>query len=229
MPITDPRVISDTLVALDWQASEGAAVPAGPYFPRQFLVCESMSRDPGAVLMEPEGTHGSIEKRFDGVRDIVQKFTKELKIWGGSLQLLPFFESVRGGEPTVANADLTETGDAGAQLSAYSLVGVRPYHNTKKYTVVDPTIKLFWKITAAVFPTDIEVYREAAMAAPDLVAKATAVAGPGVATLVAQNSSGLSGTVTIAAAGITTAIVTQINKVTYPKSNAYVRYFRLYY
>ena len=228
MAITDPRVISDTLVALDWQSAEDAAIPSPPYSPRQFIVCKDLSRDAQAVMMEPEGTHGSFEKRFDGVRDIVQRFKKELTIWGGSYQLIPFLESVRGGQPTVANADLTETGDTSAQLSAYSLTGVRPYHNTSKYSTTAQNARLFWKITAAAFPTDVEVYRDSGMAAGDLVAKGTAAAA-GAVTLAAQNNSGLSGSVTIAAAGITTSIVTQINKITYPSSNQYVRFFRLYY
>lgn len=227
MGVTAPRVVVSTAIGFDWQASEGEAVPGTPYTPRQFIVAQMLDRNPDPSYIHPNGTHGSIFKRKDGDRIVSQAFKKELKFWGGRFQIMPFLESVMGGQPTIAFADLTITGAGAAQISALSFVGARPYHNSSPYVSSPPASPTYYvKLTGAGFPVTVQIYRDSARTL--LVAHASVSAAATPTTLIEDNSSGLTGSVTLSAAGTNNADAA-IVKVTYAFANQHARYFRLYY
>lgn len=225
--VTNPRVVVSSLIGLDWQTAEDAAVPGTPYTPTQFIVAQVFNRNPDPSYIHPNGTHGSIFKRKDGDRIVAQAFKKEIKFWGGRLQVLPFLESVTGGQPTIAFADLTLSGAVAGTISALSFIGARPHHNTSHYTSVPPASPTFYlRKTGAGFPVTFEVFKDSART--QLVANANVTAGATPTALVAQNNSGLTGSVTLSAAGSGDAEAL-ITKIKYPFANQHARYFRLFY
>src|SRR5687767_10513562 len=129
MGVTNPKTVVQTAIGLDWQASEGEAVPGTPYTPRQFIVAQVLNRNPDPAYIHPQGTHGSIFHRKDGERIVSQAFKKEIRFFGSRHQIMPFLESVMGGQPTLAFADMTLSGAGAAQITTLSFIGLRPYHN----------------------------------------------------------------------------------------------------
>jgi hypothetical protein len=226
--VTSPRVIAQTAVGFDWQASEGESEPTAPYTPKQFIVAQVVNRNPDPAYIHPNGTHGSMFKRKDGDRIVAQAFKKELKFWGSRFQIAPFLESVMGGQPTAAFADMTITG--GSSVSALSLTGVRPYHNLSKYVSINavaPT--LYLTMTPAggpAFPVTVQAYRDSART---LLVAHCSVSGAATPTaLVEDNSSGLGGSITLSAAAAQTPSVA-VGKIAYAFATQHARYFRLYY
>lgn len=226
--VNDPRFIARTAIGVDWQATEGEAVPGAPFSPAQFVVAMDLSRDPDPTYLEPMGTHGAIFKRFQGNRIISQAFKKELKLWGGRFQVLPFLESVVSGDPTVIDADNTRTGAGAGDITAFSLIGARPYHNVQGF---DSSPALATEVTIQMvetpgFPVTVSVYKEAAKTT--LLATATVAAAATPTALVASGTSGLTGSITLATAATADALAT-INKITYNFANQFTKFFRLFY
>lgn len=226
--VTEPRVIAQTAVGFDWQPSEGDTEPVAPFTPTQFIVAQVLNRNPDPSYIHPDGTHGSIFKRKDGDRIVAQAFKKEIKFWGSRFQIAPFLESVTGGQPTVASGDVTITG--GSSISAFSLVGARPYHNLSKYVSSPPTApQLYLSLVPAggpAFPVAVSVYKDAART--QLVATASVSAAATPTALVASGSSGLTGSITLSAPVAQTPGVA-VNKITYAFASQHARYFRIYY
>lgn len=226
--VTDPKVISATSVGLDWQASEGEALASGTPTPKQFLVVQSLSRDPDPTYLHPNGTHGSIFERFDGDRIISQAFKKELKLWGSRFQLLPFIESALSGNPTAANADITRGGPAAAKITNMTLSGVRPYHNTSAHdSSPSAEPKVYIQVNSNTYPHPVHVYTDAAHT--DEVASGEATASGVSAVLNEVNDSNLTGTITLGS-GITSGAASgAIGKITFAFANQYTKFFRLFY
>lgn len=90
---------------------------------------------------------------------------------------------------------LTESGDTANQLSAWSFSGLKSTNCDPLFT--PNAFTLFWKLTNSTNTRTVSVYNASGMAAGSLVAQGTSV-GDGVITLAEQNSSGLTGSVTVA-------------------------------
>lgn len=227
MPVSAPGFIAGTGIGLSWQATEGEAVPGTPYLPAQFIVAESFERDPDPVHLSPNGTHGSIHRRYDGERIVAQAFKKEIRFWGSRFQIMPFLESVMGGQPTLAFADSTVSGAGAAQVTAISFIGIRPHHNTSPYISTPATLpKLYGRLTGAGFPVTVNIYKDSART--QLVATASVSAAATPTALTESGSSGLTGSVTLSAAG-TNDFEIQPNKIVYAFATQHARYFRLFY
>jgi hypothetical protein len=119
------------------------------------------------------------------------------------------------------------SGAGAGQITTLSFIGARPYHNAGPYVATPPEVPTFYlKLVGAGFPVTFEVYRDSARTM--LVANATVAAGATPTALVAQNNSGLTGSVTLSAAGANNADAL-ISKITYAFANQHARYFRMYY
>jgi hypothetical protein len=230
MPVTDPRVVAEAVLGLAWQTAEDVAVGAPPYIPPQFIVARDIKFEPDPAYIHPDGTHGAIFHRKDGTRIVANSWKIDFKVLGSRHQVLPFLESVLSGQPTVATADLTETGDTEAKLSLHTLSGVRPYHNASGFVVSPPdTPKVFLKVTATVFPVTIEAYKDVGLTI--LVAGPTVVGGAGPYTLAPAAGSNLTVTGSISAAPTVSpyTVTLTIGTIAYAFANQFARYFRLYY
>lgn len=226
--VTDPRVIVDTAVGIDWQAAEDEAIPSAPFSPAQFVVARSMSRDPDPSYIQPDGSHGSIHRRFEGTRITTQAFKKELALFGSRHQLLPFLEGVMNGEPTTAFSELTLGGSGAGNISDLSFVGIRPYHNASPF-ITNPTTKsaVFIQMTESPgFPVTVDFFSDAALT---IQVGTAVVASSGTPTPITPvGGSGLSGSVTLSAAATDTANAV-IDKINYTFENQFTRFFRLFY
>ena len=227
MGIANPRVISNCAVGLSWQASEGDAIPS-PFTPDQFLFARRAVPSEEDNLLDPQGTHGSQFLHMGGRRINSRSPMCDLDFYGTKQNIIPLLESATGGEPvsTLANADLTEAGDAGAQLSLWALAGVRPRHNLE--FTAPGTYKLYWELTEPVVgDRRVSLFKDAAKTLK--VAEGTRT-GDGVITLVAQNSSGLSGTVTFTSpfvADTDAANILEITRVRFVFATQISRFFRM--
>jgi hypothetical protein len=226
--VTNPRFIAETAIGFDWQASEGESVPGTPYTPAQFIVAQVLTRNPDPKYIHPNGTHGSIFKRKDGDRIVAQAFKAEVKFWGSRFQIMPFLESVMGGQPTVAFGDMVITG--GSSISALSLVGARPYHNLSPYVSTPPSApQLYLSLVPAggpAFPVAVTVYKDAARTIEVASCSVAAAATP--TPLVAFGNSGLTGSITLSGPVSQTPGVA-ISKITFAFAIQHARYFRIYY
>ncbi len=227
--VTDPRFIAKTAVGLDWQATEGEAVPGTPFTPKQFIVVMDLSRDPDPTYIEPGGTHGSIHRRFNGDRIVSQAFKKELKCWGGRIQVLPFLESFMSGRPTVPFVDMTLGGVGAVDITALSFTGLRPHHNTTPLVSTPASVPLVvvQMVEDPGFPVVCTFYADLAKTVVVATATVAAAATP-TALVPAAGALGLSGSITLATAATADATAT-IDKVTMAFENQFTRYFRLYY
>lgn len=84
--------------------------------------------------------------------------------------------------------------DGAAQTSAWSLSGV---NRSNTYLNNEGFLTLYWKLTDATGDRTVDLYKTPKMAAGDKVATGTRT-GDGAITLAAANSSGITGTVTVA-------------------------------
>lgn len=226
--VTDPRFIAETTIGLDWQATEGEAVPGTPFTPAQFIVVKNFSMDPDATYLRPNGTHGSHFERFEGDRIISQAFKMEAELWGGRFQLMPFIESALSGQPTVASGDITLTGTGAGDITALSLIGARPHHNVESFDsspALVPAVTVDMVETPG-FPVTVDIYSDAAKT--NKVATATVAAAATPTALVAVGTSGLTGSITLASAATDDALAT-IDKIIYPFANQFTRFFRIFY
>lgn len=226
--VTDPRFIAEAVIGVDWQNTEGEAVPGAPFTPAQFIVVQNLPRDPDPTYLRPNGTHGAIFERFDGDRIISQAFKVELQMWGGRFQIMPFLESVLSGQPTVAFADMTITGPQSANVTALSFIGARPHHNTSPFVstpAASPTI--FLDITGGAFPFTVDFYKDAALTNQVGTAVVAAAATPTAIT--AFGGSGLTGSITLAAPTAAGTANAALDKVIFPFANQYTRFFRIFY
>jgi hypothetical protein len=225
--VTNPRVISAASVGIDWQSAEGVAL-APPYTPKQFIVAQSLSRDPDPTYLRPNGTHGSIFERFDGDRIISQAFKREMKMWGSRFQLLPFLESVMSGSPVCSMANMTLSGAQAPNITALSFTGIRPHHNTRgPSTFPAAATTVYIDIVGGGFPLTVNFYRDALLT--DLVASAVVAAAATPTPLVAAGGSGLTGSITLgvgAAAGVAFAFP---QKIEFFFENQFTRFFRMFY
>ena len=223
MTITTPRSMDGHVCRLNWQSAAGAAASTTGTL---VVVAEALSISRGSIRIHPGGTTGfrwPIDTEFEAATQPTAKLTLHV----GALQLAPFLESITGGQPTVANANITESGDTGNLLGTWALTGVRPGINT------DSSWKLYVKIDADygnATTTRIELYKDSARSS--LVAAGSIVDGsvPGTVTLTAQNSSGLSGTVALASipSGDDTAISLTCGLLTFVWADQWARYFTLW-
>lgn len=228
--ITNPRVISQTAIGIEWQEAENVAIPAPPFTPRQFIVAQNLSRDPDPTYLRPNGTHGSIFQRYDGDRIISQAFKRELKMWGSRFQMLPFIESALSGKPTCPKADMNVTGVQAPNVSDLSFENIRPYHNTQKFSTSPAALPIvFGSIVGAGFPFTVDFYADSGMT--DKVGSATvaAAATPTPIVGITPHRAPLSGSVTLGAGAAAGLFSAEIRKVTFVFGNTFERYFQMYY
>jgi len=118
-------------------------------------------------------------------------------------------------------SSLTETGDVDAELDAWKLYGVIPFHNT------DANRKLYADLTDTAGTRKVEVYKDAAKTAK--VAEGTKV-GDGTLTLSAINDSGISGTVDVTWVDNETDVNLEIKQLTWTSlANTYDTYLTLWF
>ena len=230
--LTDPRIVADTALGINWQSAEDAALPTPPFTPEQFIVAQNISRDPDPSYIQPDGTHGSMHRRVEGTRIVTQSFKKELQIFASRHQLLPFIESAMSALPVSNDADVTESGDTAGVGSLYTLTGIRPYHNASPFQI-NPVLasRIFIDLIevggpSSGFPVDIKVYKDAALT--QQVSEVLGVAAPGVVTATPVNDSFLTVSFTLSGAATQTITLT-IDKINYSFENQYTRFFRLFY
>lgn len=229
--LTTPRVISDVTIGIDWQGAEGEAFPVTPYAPKQYISCQNASRDPDPTYIQPDGTHGSQFRRFDGTRITTQAFKKELTIWGSKHQMLPFLESAMCGQPVASAANLSVSGNASANISGLKLTGIRPYHNASAFKTLPTTKSKVWlKLTevggsGSGYPISLQMYRDSSLT--DLVASGGATVS-GANTLAEKNNSGLSVNVNLVGTS-SNSVEATIDKIHFYFATQYARFFRLYY
>lgn len=226
--VTDPRIISDAALGIDWQDSEGEAVPGTPFTPAQFIVAKNIDRDPDPTYIKPDGTHGTFFRRKDGTRIVTQAFKKEIEFFGSRHQLLPFIESAMSGQPTSAFVDITLSGTGAANFTDLSLIGIRPYHNTSPFVSTPAAVaSLFIDTTESPgFPVTVDFFSDAAKTIP--VASAIVAAAATPTAIIAVGGSGLTGSVTLSAAATDVAVAV-IDKITFPFQKRFTRFFRLFY
>lgn len=227
--VTAPRVISSSIIGLDWQVTEGEAVGSPPFTPRQFLVAQILNRNPDPSYIHPQGTHGNFMKRKDGERIVTQAFKQEIKFWGGRFQVVPFLDSVMGGGAGLSPVFSEFTITGGSTITNLFTSGMKPGHNTSSYFSVGTVPAFYITLTPAggpAFPVAVTVYRDAARTL--LVASGSVVGAATPTALAAQNNSGLSMTITLSAALAQTPIAA-LNNLTFPWSSTHLKYFKLYY
>ena len=100
--------------------------------------------------------------------------------------------SLSAGDVAARLTAIVEAGDAANQLSGWTLVG-------ENFTNTDDGY-LYWGLTDSGGDRTVSLYKDSGAAAANLVAQGTRT-GDGAITLTAQNSSGLTGTVTVAYSG----------------------------
>lgn len=226
--VTDPRFIARTIIGIDWQGTEGEAVPGAPYTPAQFIVAKNFSMNPDPTYLDPDGTHGSHFERFQGRRIISQAFKLDLEMWGSKYQIMPFVESVLSGQPTVATGDNVRSGAGASDITAFSLIGARPHHNVEGFDfspALVPAVTIEMVDTPS-FPVTVNVYSDAAKT--KLVATASVAAAATPTALVASGTSGLTGSITLGTASTADALAV-ITKIIYSFANQYTRFFRVFY
>lgn len=184
------RINKDTVVAV---AHQTAFATAGSSAAAQKWQATDVQIDPGYQYIHPRGTTGSMHPK-DTHTKVAEKPKASVEVLG-TPKVLPFlWEYATGGQPiaTLANSDLSESGDTGNDLSAWSFTGVRPGFNTSS------DWKLYVKLTdesPGAGQALVQVYSDSGRTA--LVASGSANNSSTV-TLAEQNSSGLSGTVALA-------------------------------
>lgn len=225
MGITAPRVVSDVALGISWQASEGLALP-GSYTPDQFIFARNVTVSEEPNLLDPQGTHGRFFKHAGGRRISSRSPNLEIELYATKANMPFLLEGVANGQPqsTLANVDLIETNDGGAQLAAWVLNGVRPRHNLE--FTAPQTHKLYVELTDVAGTRKVELFKDAAKTLK--VASGTRL-GDGSLTFTEFASSGLSGTVTVTYTGDDLDIVLEITRIKYQFAGAISRYFRIVY
>jgi hypothetical protein len=185
------RVLKDAVIAVAHQTAFGT--PAQTTTVQKWQVVSS-EIDPGFEYIHPAGTTGSFRPK-DTHQRVAKRPKASLEVLA-SPKVLPFiWEYALAGQPqaTLANGDVTETGDSAGDLSAWVLNGVRPGFNT------DSLNRIYAKLedeTPSAGQARVSLYSDAART--QLAAQGSAANGNTV-TLAEQNQSGLSGTVALAA------------------------------
>lgn len=221
---TSPRQVARTTVAVAHQTAWGSAASAAGTVARAQCVEAEVSR--GVARIDPQSTSGSEYPR-DVVADSATRPSARIKFYAGSRPFLAaILEYALRGQPTatLANSDLTETGDDAGVLSAWVLTGVRPGFNT------DTSFQLYVKLEDEVpgaGQARVSLYSDSARTA--LVAQGSAANGASC-TLAEQNSSGLSGTVTLGtvSADNLTGCYLSILQVRPQRAGQIARYFTLW-
>lgn len=227
--VTAPRVISSSIIGLDWQVTEGEAVGSPPFTPKQFLVAQILNRNPDPSYIHPQGTHGSFFKRKDGERIVSQAFKAELKFWGGRFQIVPFLDSVMNGGAGISPVYSEFTITGGSTITNLFTSGMKPGHNTSPYTSAGAVPSFYLTLTPAsgpAFPVAVSVYRDAART--QLVASGSVTAAATPTALTPAGSSGLSMTITLASPLAQTPVAA-LNNLTFSWSSTHQKYFKLYY
>jgi len=225
-PPTDFRAAKDVVVAVAHQTAYGSAGSTGSAQQWQVLSCEI---DPGFEYLGGvgglRGTVGSYHPKDNNTKTAHRPKAKLTVL--GSPKVAPFiWEYATHGQPTatLAGSDLSEAGDTGSDLSAWSFTGVRPGFNTSA------DWQLYVKLTDE-NPTAgsalVQVYSDSGRTA--LVASGSH-ANNGTVTLAEQNNSGLSGTVALAApsANNLSSIVLTLTQVRPALSGVLTRFFTLW-
>jgi hypothetical protein len=129
--------------------------------------------------------------RKDGVRTASINYKADVTLYATKDSIPMLLESAMGGGMIASNANITETGDSGTDLSSWSLLGVKPHFNT------DTSNKLYVNLldeTPGAGQARIDIYSDASQTS--LVARGSG-SDTTTISLVAQNSSGLSGSVAL--------------------------------
>ncbi|GIW60237.1 MAG: hypothetical protein KatS3mg087_1303 [Patescibacteria group bacterium] len=206
MTITNRRPKNKFGVAFAWQTND--TTPASISNAR-FFVASDVSSERGQIAIDPQGTHGSMFMK-DTHREVAIRPRVSITIFGAREFLSFLLEAATFGQPSVSNADITESGDTAGVLSNWSLTGVRVGYNT------DNAAKLYVTLDAdapSAGQNTVSLYKDAART--QLVAQG--IGGDNTTiTLSEQNSSGLSGSVDIGAASADNSnIELTLNKITY--------------
>lgn len=221
MAHTNRRYLKDAVVAVGHQTAFGT--PASTSAVMQ-VRCSRTAIDPGFQYVETRGTSGAYHPKDTHWKTAeTPQATLEMPCTKKALSF--FAEYAFHGQPTAtqANSDLTIANDGGSYLGGdLVLNGVRPHFNT------DATWKLYVVVTDGGSGTGhtVSVYSDSGKSA--LVAQGTADDSAACA-LAAQNSSGLSGTVTLGTiSGDDADIQVTIVRVRPQRSGAIARYFTLW-
>jgi len=185
------RVNKDLVIAVAHQSAFGT--PATTTTVQKWQVVSS-EVEPGFEYIHPAGTTGSFRPKDTHTR--VAKRPKATLEVLTSPRVLPFiWEYALAGQPlaTLANGDLSESGEPAGVLSNWVLNGIRPGFNTdalnKIYGTLDDEVP-------GAGQARVSLYKDAART--QLIAQGSA-ANNNPITLAEQNSSGLSGTVDLGA------------------------------
>ena len=224
--LSNPRIPAQYVFATAWQASAGSAASTADALQ---WVCQSGSGlKRNSQRIDPQGSTGSQFDKIGSSREVATQPDGKFVMPASTRALSFFLESITAGQPTVVDGDITETGDDGSLLNTWALTGLRPGFNTE----IDSSG--LWKIYVTAdadaptgTDTTIDLYSDSSRTAK--VATGTIVDGsvPGTVTLAEANSSGLSGTVTLASvpAGDDTDIVLSVGKITMNYALQYARFF----
>jgi len=225
MTLTLPESIAEHAVGFAWQTAEGTPASIAD---AQILTCEDVDVDPRFSYVHPAGTTGSSFQK-DTHQLVAREPMAKIKMYGGVHQIAPIIESALRGTPTVAGGDITEAGDTGDLVSAWTLNGLSPGQNSD----ISPSTglaTLYVQVedeTPSTGRAQVSLYKDSART--ELVARGDAADG-GTATLAAQNGSNLTGTVLLAnpVGASSVAITLSVGKVTFAHAVQPSRYFTLW-
>lgn len=219
--LTNPRVAKDFVAAWNHQTDFTTAAATGTAQRIQVLSCEI---DAGYEYVHPRGSTGSYRPK-DTHKKVAERPKATLEILA-SPKVLPFlWEYALGGQPQASSAasDITEANDGGNVVGTWVFNGIRPGFNT------DSSFKLYVTVTdetPGAGQATVSVYKDSART--QKVAEGSG-ANSTTATLAEQNSSGLSGTVALAAPAATDSdIELTIVSVRPQESGTLARYFTMW-
>lgn len=163
--VTNARVIQDRLVGFAWQTAEGSAATS----PDDLLLVRSGQIDPQSNKVRPQGTHGSVHRRKDGIKETHKVPVAELLIFGTRLAALAMLRSATMSAPTSlsSSSDFATTGTGGVTFTSFT--GVAPKSNVTLTTGGKP--KLFYTTTGTASTRTVSIYQESGLST--LVAQAT--------------------------------------------------------
>lgn len=215
--LTNVRDYSQVAIGKKWQVTKGSAVTPNLFF-RNCAVIPVEDRE----YLEPQGSDGSKYPLMTGKIETM-KFPKCTARYLLSPTLAAFLlESMLQGATAVANGGLTESGDAGDELSTYAFAGIRPYINT------DSAGKIYAELSDSGGTRTVNIYKDSGKGGGDLIATGTKV-GDGIVTLSESNNSGVTGVVTVAYSDGEALVTLLIQVITYVFAVQPTKYFTFAY